>query len=115
MDDVNVQLPESGTGFVTNNRGEHGEFQWGQQSSIEAPLRTAAAWDVLHPNRPFSIGQISLEGGGDFDGHASHKTGLDIDVRPVRKDGQNLPVKMSESEYDRGLTTELINLCGTNA
>jgi hypothetical protein len=116
MDNVDVKLPESGTGFVTNNRGEHGEFQFGQQSTIDAALRTAAAWDVLHPNRPFSIGQISKEGGGDFrPQHQSHRTGLDIDVRPVRKDGQNLGVDISESQYHRALTTELIDLWWRNA
>ena len=115
MNEVNVLLPESGTGFVTNNRGDD-EFQWGQQSTIDAALRTAAAWDVLHPNRPFSIGQISKEGGGSFEPqHHSHRTGLDIDVRPVRKDGQNLGVEISESQYHRGLTTELIDLWWTNA
>src|SRR5215813_4252212 len=111
---VNVLLPESGPGFVTSNRGND-EFQWGQQTTIDAALRTANAWDVLHPNHAFSIGQISKKGGGHFPPHHSHKHGLDIDVRPLRKDGKNLPVDMSESQYDRALTTELIDLWWTNA
>lgn len=113
-DTVIALLPKNGVGFVTCNRGND-EFQWGKQSTIDAAIRTAAAWDVLHHNRPFSIGQISKKGGGDFPPHASHKRGLDIDVRPVRKDGQNLPVDMSDSQYHRGLTTELIDLWWTNA
>ena len=36
---IDTQLPESGTGFVTNNRGDHGQFQFGQQAvSIPALL-----------------------------------------------------------------------------
>lgn len=107
---VDTQLPESGTGFVTSNRGDHGQFQFGQKSSIDAALAVGAAWDALHPNHPFSIGQISKEGGGDFPPHASHKVGLDIDVRPMRLDGKNEPVEITESQYDRNLTTELIDL-----
>ena len=107
-------LPEHGVGFVTCNRGND-EFQWGKQSTIDAAIRTAAAWDVVHTNRPFSIGQISLKGGGPFPGHDSHKHGLDVDVRPMRKDGQNLPVTITDSQYDRALTTELIDLWWTCA
>lgn len=112
---IDVQLPESGTGFVTNNRGAHGEFQFGQRSSIDAALRTATAWDGLHPNHPFSIGQISKNGGGKFPPHLSHRLGIDIDVRPLRKDGQNQPVDIDDAQYDRALTTELIDLWWTKA
>lgn len=106
---VDVLLPRSGTGFVTHNRGDD-EFQFGQQSTIDAALAVGAAWDALHPNHPFSIGQISKKGGGPFPPHASHQVGLDIDVRPMRLDGKNEPVTITESQYDRTLTTELINL-----
>jgi penicillin-insensitive murein endopeptidase len=107
---IDTQLPESGVGFVTNNRGAHGEFQFGQKSSIDAALAVAAAWNGLHSERPFSIGQISLKGGGPMPPHLSHRLGVDIDVRPMRKDGHNEPVSIDEGEYDRAQTTELINL-----
>ena len=109
MGNVDVLLPESGTGFVTNNRGND-EFQFGQQSTIDAALRVGVSWDELHPNHPFSIGQISKNGGGPMDGHVSHQTGLDVDVRPMRLDGQNKEVTIFEDEYDRAQTTELIKL-----
>jgi Putative peptidoglycan binding domain len=112
---VDIQLPESGTGFVTNNRGANGEFQFGQRSSIDGTLAVAAAWDGLHPGRPFSIGQISNKGGGPMPPHLSHRLGIDIDVRPMRKDGQNQPVTIDDGQYDRALTTELIDLWWTNA
>lgn len=113
--DINTQLPENGVGFVTNNRGTHGEFQFGQQSSIDAAIVVAAAWDGLHAGRPFSIGQISKKGGGPFPPHKSHQLGVDIDVRPMRTDGQNQPVTINDAEYDRALTTELIDLWWTKA
>jgi len=107
---IDVQLPENGTGFVTNNRGASGEFQFGQQSSIDAALAVAAAWNGLHSERPFSIGQISKKGGGTMPPHKSHKLGVDIDVRPMRKDGKNQSISIGDAEYDRALTTELIEL-----
>jgi penicillin-insensitive murein endopeptidase len=112
---IETQLPESGTGFVTNNRGAHGEFQFGQQASIDAAILVAAAWDALHSGSHLSIGQISKKGGGPFPPHLSHRLGVDIDVRPMRKDGQNQGVTIDDAEYDRALTTELINLWWENA
>jgi penicillin-insensitive murein endopeptidase len=107
---VDTPLPQSGVGFVTNNRGANGEFQFGQKSTIDAALAAATSWDGLHSQRPFSIGQISKNGGGPFPPHKSHRLGVDVDVRPMRTDGKNEPVTITESEYDRALTTALITL-----
>ena len=107
---IDTLLPQSGIGFVTNNRGSNGEFQFGQQSTIDAAIRVAGAWDEIHSQHPFSIGQISKKGGGPFPPHKSHRLGLDVDVRPMRTDGKNEPVTIADPEYDRALTTALINL-----
>lgn len=79
--DIDTLLPANGVGFVTNNRGANGEFQFGQQSTIGACLAVAATWDASHSGRPFSIGQISKKGGGPMPAHLSHRLGVDIDVR----------------------------------
>ena len=106
---IDVLLPVKGPGFVTNNRGND-QFQFGQLSTIDSAERVAAAWIQKHPNRPFSIGQISKKGGGPMPPHKSHQLGVDVDVRPMRKDGENAPVTITDSNYDRDLTTELIAL-----
>ena len=108
--DIKTPLPQSGVGFVTNNRGANGEFQFGQKSTIDAALAVATTWDGLHSQRPFSIGQISLKGGGPMPPHKSHRLGVDVDVRPMRLDGKNEPVTITEAEFDRALTTALITL-----
>jgi len=108
--DINTVLPENGTGFVTNNRCDNGACQFGQQSTIDAALAVAAAWNGQHSDRPLSIGQISKKGGGPFPPHKSHRVGLDVDVRPMRQDGENEPVTISDPEFDLALTTELIKL-----
>jgi len=106
---VDVLLPINGPGFVTNNRGNN-QFQFGQQSTIDAAIRVAASWNEKHSNRPFSIGQISKKGGGPMPPHKSHQLGVDVDVRPMRKDGENAPVTIADSQFDRELTTELIKV-----
>jgi Putative peptidoglycan binding domain len=107
--DINTPLPESGVGFVTNNRGPNGAAQFGLQSTIDACLAVAREWSLTHPH-PFSIGQISKKGGGPMPPHQSHRLGVDVDVRPVRKDGQNSGVTIADAEYDRAATTALIEL-----
>jgi hypothetical protein len=106
---IDVLLPVKGPGFVTNNRGND-QFQFGQKSTIDAAERVAAAWNQKHSNRPFSIGQISKKGGGPMPPHKSHQLGVDVDVRPMRKDGENASVTITDSSYDRELTTEVIAL-----
>jgi len=109
--DINTLLPEQGDGFVTFNRGTGGMFQFGQQSTIEATLATGQTWSLDHPEQPFSVGHISKKGGGSFDPpHKSHKLGVDIDVRPLRKDKQNQEVTISSPSYDQTATAELIAL-----
>lgn len=107
---IDIPLPESGVGFVTNNRGANGEFQFGQQSTIDACLAVGADWDASQAQRPFSIGQISRKGGGPMPPHQSHRLGVDVDVRPMRMDGQNLGVTIDNAAYDRATTTALIRL-----
>jgi penicillin-insensitive murein endopeptidase len=108
--DIDTLLPESGTGFVTNNRCDNGACQFGQKSTIDAAIAVAAAWNGLHSQVPFSIGQISKKGGGQFPPHKSHRVGLDVDVRPMRLDGKNESVTITDAEFDQALTTALITL-----
>ena len=42
--------------------------------------------------------------------HKSHRVGLDVDVRPMRTDGANEPVTITDPDYDRATTTALIAL-----
>jgi len=74
------------------------EFRWGQQD-----------------DRKLGIGNISLADRTYFRGHKSHKDGLDVDIRPLRKDGRHVPVEYQSSAYDRVATGRLVELiwkCG---
>jgi murein endopeptidase len=51
-----------------------------------------------------------LPGGGKFKPHASHKNGLQVDIRPLRKDGACVAVNYFQAGYDREATERLIGL-----
>ena len=57
---------------------------------------------------------MSLRGGGPISGHSSHQKGVDVDVRPMRGDGQEAPVTIFDSAYSPSLTQELVNLIRAN-
>jgi penicillin-insensitive murein DD-endopeptidase len=108
--EINTVLPDGGPGFVTFKRGPNGKNQFGQKSTIDAIVAIGNVWEEDHSDQRFPVGHISLEGGGQFPPHQTHRLGLDIDVRPLRLDGKNLEVTISQAEYDGESTRELIAL-----
>ncbi len=58
----------------------------------------------------FGVGDISKPGGGKFPPHKSHQKGLDVDIRPIRKDCKQKPVRVDDEQYDRSRTVLLILL-----
>ncbi|MBY0240387.1 MAG: penicillin-insensitive murein endopeptidase [Burkholderiaceae bacterium] len=70
-------------------------------------------WQALD-SRKFGVGNISIANGLPF-GHKSHMKGLEVDVRPLRKDGQHAPVSYTDPEYDRAATSQLIALFRAHA
>lgn len=69
-------------------------------------------------DRKFGIGNISIDGGGEYDGHKSHQKGIEMDCRPVRKDqmtGQAARCSYHDKTvYDGEATTNLIRLFVTH-
>ncbi|MBQ5939816.1 penicillin-insensitive murein endopeptidase [Massilia sp. AB1] len=65
-------------------------------------------------DRKFGIGNISIAGGAKFDKHATHRKGIEMDCRPVRKDhltGQAARCSFHDKAlYDRAATINLIQL-----
>lgn len=106
-----VILPESGPGFYTydpytqtppNRAGRRN----GTATLVRQLIDLGKWWEQAHPNGPrLGIGDLSNEGGGNFDLHASHENGLDVDIRLPRADdneGQSNP-----ANYNRALTQAL--------
>ena len=40
--------------------------------------------------------------------HGSHRRGVDVDIRPLRADGQRLPVTITDPNYSRDRTKLLV-------
>jgi murein endopeptidase len=47
------------------------------------------------------INDISYANGALMPPHASHRSGVDVDIRLLRKDGAKLPVTIYEAQYSR--------------
>jgi peptidoglycan hydrolase-like protein with peptidoglycan-binding domain len=107
---VETLLPAAGPGFETYLRGANGRHQFGRAATITALRALGKAWSPLHPEIPFQVGHISLKGGGDFPPHKSHRTGNDVDVRPLRTDGLLSPVTIDDAMYSHTLTREFVQL-----
>lgn len=91
-----------------------GAYQYAHPMMQTAILRVALEWQSIDKRR-FGVGDISMAGGVDTPDHGGHKSGLDVDVRPLRKDGLEKPVRWSEAEYDKEGTAKLIELFRTFA
>lgn len=83
---------------------------YGTQKTIEIIQGVGASWEKLHPDTSIGIGDISKLHGGPLSGHASHRKGIDFDVRLMRKDHKRLVVTIHDEQYSRDLTKELIYL-----
>lgn len=64
-------------------------------------------WQATEKRR-FGVGNISQANGPKFRPHATHKNGLQVDVRAVRLDGKQAGVTWSQADYDRAATAKLI-------
>lgn len=114
MDKIESLLPVSGVGFRTNNRTNNSHFA--TQVIHDLLIKIAGLWHDLHPDRPISIGQISHKGGGSFfPPHHQHQHGVEADMRPLRKDGQDLHTTFDSPDYSRDLTREFVQLLRANA
>ncbi|MBK9262775.1 MAG: penicillin-insensitive murein endopeptidase [Polyangiaceae bacterium] len=79
---------------------------WGTAATLQS-LRTVS--DDLRPHGfEIGIGDISFQQGGRMPPHGSHRRGTDVDIRPVRADGQRLPVTITDPNYSRDRTRLLV-------
>jgi murein endopeptidase len=102
------QAPEDAGYYVYGTPGEGGG-QYAHPAMLTILLFIERQWQAID-HRKFGIGNISLAGGGRFKPHDSHKDGLQVDVRPLRKDGARVAVNYFQSGYDKAATSRLIAL-----
>jgi hypothetical protein len=108
-----TQLPVKGADWVTWNpitdsRPNAPKRLYGDERTIRAILSVTRAYRAAHPHAPrVVIGDISREGGGSMDDHASHQNGLDVDVYFPRLD-RALRAPTTAGEIDHRLAQDLL-------
>ncbi len=87
----------------------NGLADWATGAAI-GQIEAASVPVVLAGHGRVAIGDVGHEHGGDIAGHESHERGLDVDVRPMRRDENQCRwgVNYRSSIYDRAATRELI-------
>jgi penicillin-insensitive murein endopeptidase len=73
-----VELPERGKGFERYR--PKGRNHWGRPRLVSALERIAGEIDSELPGGVLVIGDLGAHGGGQIPGHASHRTGRDVDL-----------------------------------
>ncbi len=108
--DINAQLPLSETGFVTYNPDNaEGTDRYGLPRFVQQLINLGAAWKI-ESSVPVSFGDMSHPGGSAFPPHVGHQTGNEVDIRPFRKDGANLPMRWDNDGYDQARTRQFLTL-----
>lgn len=102
------QAPEEAS-YYTYGTPSGGRSQYAHPKMLTFLFLLEHQWASID-NRKLGVGNISLADGTQFPPHRSHRSGLEVDIRPIRKDGKYLPVRYCESQYDRKATTELVKL-----
>lgn len=73
-----IELPEAGSGFVRYR--PKGKNHWGRPRLVHALERIAAEVEHELPGGVLVIGDLGAKSGGKIPGHASHRSGRDVDL-----------------------------------
>jgi penicillin-insensitive murein DD-endopeptidase len=73
-----LELPERGQGFQRYR--PKGKNHWGRPRLVSALQRIAAEVDAELPGSLLVVGDLGARGGGQIPGHASHRSGRDVDL-----------------------------------
>lgn len=104
-----IPLAFEGGGYYTYGNPGGGKSQYAHPTMISMLFRVANAWAHTDP-RKFGVGDISLAEGMVHPHHDTHRSGLEVDIRPIRKDGRRDGCWVQSRDYDRDATANLISL-----
>ncbi len=105
-------LPQfyEGGGYYTHGTPENGAGQYADPKMMTFLMMVAHRWCAVD-DRKFGVGNISLAGGIPYPEHKSHRSGLEVDIRPLRKDGKRAHVYCTDKKnYDGEGTAKLIDI-----
>jgi hypothetical protein len=102
-----TQAPED-AGYYVYGTPPNGGGQYAHPAMMSMLMYIEREWAAID-SRQFGVGNISLSGGVPYAKHTTHRTGLEVDIRPLRKDGRHDPVFWYQHElYDHNATAKLI-------
>lgn len=99
---------------LMDRKPDRGGYQYPHPIMMQAILRVALEWQAIDKRR-IGIGNISRADAFNDKDHGSHLNGLQVDVRPVRKDGLEKPIVWTDPQYDKEATAKLVDLFRTFA
>ncbi|WP_374584482.1 hypothetical protein [Pseudoduganella sp.] len=103
------QAPEE-AGYYVHGTPPNGGGQYAHPAMMTMILFVEREWANID-SRKFGVGNISLANGPEYKKHKSHKNGLQVDIRPIRKDGRHEAVYWYQTDdYDQVATGKLIAL-----
>ena len=102
------QAPEDAGYYVYGDPG-NGFVQFAHPKLMTLIFAVEREWQATE-KRKFGVGDISAAGGPKRSDHDSHRSGLEVDIRPMRKDGHHIGCRYQDPAYDREATEKLIKL-----
>ena len=102
-----LQLPVAGTGYYTITDPDK---LYGVPDLIDGIENLGFHWseELEFDAGRIGVNDISYVDGSEMPPHSSHRTGKDVDLRPLRLDGREYPTRTTDSSYSREFTAALI-------
>lgn len=104
------ELPHFSATSLCDYSVGNGPANWGTSEAI-ATLESVGRTVVSLGYGRVAVGDVSFEHGGPIPGHDTHRVGLDVDVRPLRRANDQCAVAGTtwrSSAYDRAATRTMI-------
>lgn len=112
MRGIYEQMPDSGSGFECYGPLEK---RYGLPEVVQTLKYICAEWSKAYPSGPrLGIGNISYRGGGPMPPHVSHQKGIDVDLAPIAKTSEEIPLTWDNPKYSQQRTQELVDLIRRN-
>jgi hypothetical protein len=105
-----LQLPRNPPNAGYYNYGRT-DAQYGLPSTDALVGAAGSQWNATGA-KPFGVGNMALSNGAPYEPHSAtgdHPLGRGVDIRPIRKDGQQAGVSWQSPSYDREATQKLVD------
>ncbi|WDV47905.1 peptidoglycan-binding domain-containing protein [Clostridiaceae bacterium M8S5] len=102
-----VRMLEFGIGYITSF-GDHNDIKWLTPEVAESIVTACKEWSEQSTTL-IQLSEMSAEG-GTTSGHISHQKGIDIDIRPLKKDDSLGGTNVDYSNYSREKTENFIKI-----